>query len=98
MANTRPPRAGASSEVATPAPQDLFATSDIRFVTVRIGELSTKVARLIDDVARQGEKIVGVRHQISSLRGALWVIGFVIAAMGAAAAWYLSGKIAITLH
>jgi hypothetical protein len=62
---------------------------------LRIGELSSKVDRLIDDVAEQGTKIDSVNHQISFVKGALWVIGFVIICIGAVIVWYVSGKMSI---
>jgi hypothetical protein len=38
-------------------PQDLYPTSDIRFVLVELGKVSTKLDRLIDDVDKHGGKI-----------------------------------------
>jgi len=67
-------------------------------VLVRIGELSSKVDRLIGDVGTQGTKIDLVNHQISFAKGALWVIGFVILALAGIATWYLSGKMSITIN
>ena len=71
------------------SPQDLYPTSDIRFVLIEIGKLTTKVDRLIDDVKSQGDKIDTVRNQISFVRGALWVIGGIITVGGIAATIYL---------
>jgi uncharacterized protein YoxC len=70
-------------------PQDLYATSDIRFVMIELGKLSVKVDRLIQDVEGQGAKIDAVRHQISFVKGALWVIGGVIAIAVAVITVYL---------
>jgi hypothetical protein len=96
MANTKDPRSGSSSEVATTASQDLYPTSDIRFVMLRIGELSSKVDRLIDDVGKQGTKIDNVNNQISFVKGAMWVIGFLVLAIAAVVTWYATGKMSIT--
>jgi hypothetical protein len=52
-----------------------FTRRDIRFVMVELGKLGTKVDRLIQDVDRQGTKIDAVWHQISFVKGALWVLG-----------------------
>ncbi|HTT80936.1 MAG TPA: hypothetical protein VMF86_14770 [Stellaceae bacterium] len=54
-----------------------------------VSALATKVDRLISDVSRQGEKIDAVQHQISFVRGAVWVIGGLIAVGLAAAAIYV---------
>jgi hypothetical protein len=40
-----------------------------------VATLATKVDRLIEDVAKQGGKLDAVQHQISFVRGAMWVIG-----------------------
>jgi hypothetical protein len=69
--DSEPPRQFAN----VPTPQDLYPTSDIRFVMVELGKLGTKVDRLIQDVDRQGTKIDAVWHQISFVKGALWVLG-----------------------
>ena len=70
-------------------PPDLYATSDIRFVMLELGKLTAKVDRLIDDVRSQGEKLDQVRQQISFVRGAMWIIGGLIAAAVAVGSWYL---------
>lgn len=72
-----------------PPPPDLYPTSDIRFVMIELGKVSVKVDRLIQDVEGQGAKIDAVRHQISFVRGALWVIGGVIAIAVAVITIYL---------
>jgi hypothetical protein len=91
------PRSGSSSETATVGAQDLHPTSDIRFVIHEIGKLTSKVDRLIDDVDKHGDKIDAVRHQVTFVKGALWVIGFIITAICVVAAWYVTGKFSITL-
>jgi hypothetical protein len=73
-------------------PQDLYQTSDIRFVMLEIGKMMSKVDRLIDDVRSHGQKIDGVRHQISFVRGAMWVIGALIALVIALGTWYLRAQ------
>jgi hypothetical protein len=52
----------------------------------------------VKDVEGQGTKIDGVRHQVTFVKGALWVIGFLILAFGAVATWYIAGKLTISLH
>src|SRR5437588_11890171 len=44
-----------------------------------VSSLGTKVDRLIDDVGKQGYKIDTIRNQISFVKGALWVIGGLLA-------------------
>jgi hypothetical protein len=65
---------------------------------IKIGELSTKVDRLIDDVKGQSTKIDTVCHQITFVKGALWVIGFIIVAFVAIATWYFTGKLSVTIR
>jgi hypothetical protein len=89
------PRSGSSSEVATTGAQDLYPTSDIRFVIHEIGKLTAKVDRLIDDVAKHGDKIDAVRHQVTFVKGALWVIGFAMLLFGGIATWVFTGKLSI---
>ncbi|MCH8166924.1 MAG: hypothetical protein IIC03_03220 [Proteobacteria bacterium] len=78
-------------------PRDMYATSDIRFVMLTIGELTTKVDSLISSVDNHGEKIDDLRHKVSFVKGAMWVIGGVLAILSIAAIWYFSGKLSITL-
>jgi len=62
-----------------------------------VAEIGAKTDRLITDVAGQGEKIDAVRHQISFVRGVLWVFGFLVVIMGSLITLYISGKLAITI-
>ena len=52
-------------------------------------ELATKTDRLIKDVEGQGTKIDAMRQQISFVKGAVWVIGGLIALAGVAVVAYL---------
>lgn len=61
------------------APKDRYSTSDIRFLMVEIGKLSSNMERMITDVKAQGEKLDGVRHQVSFVEGGIWVIGLLFA-------------------
>jgi hypothetical protein len=72
---------------------ELYPVSDIRFVLVEIGKLSTQVQRLIADTGKHGDRIDEVRHQISFVKGALWVIGGLVVIFGAVATWYLKDKL-----
>lgn len=90
----RPPNPTGPSEPpgqlpSVPPPQDLYATSDIRFVMIELGKVSVKVDRLIHDVDKQGTKIDAVQHQISFVKGALWVVGGLIAIAATVITLYL---------
>lgn len=52
-------------------PRDLYPTSDIRFVLLEIGKLTSKVDRLIHDVDKQDEKLDKLLHQSSYIKGAI---------------------------
>ena len=64
---------------------------------VTIGELTTKVDSLIKSVDSHGEKLDDLRHKVSFVKGAMWVIGGVLAIISIAVVWYFSGKLSITL-
>jgi hypothetical protein len=87
----------ATPQLPATNPRDLYPTSDIRFVLVEIGKLTTKVDRLIDDTGSHGDKIDAVRHQITFVKGAMWVIGIVVIVLVAVATWYFTGKLSITI-
>ena len=84
-------------EFPSVSPRDLYPTSDIRFVIVEVAKLTTQVERLIEDVKGHGDKIDAVRHQVTFVKGALWVIGGIMALVVVALGWYFSGKLSITL-
>ena len=53
-----------------------------------VASLGTKVDRLIDDVTKQNDKLDTVRHQISFVKGAMWVIGALLMLLIAAVPLY----------
>lgn len=77
--------------------RDLYPTMDARFVLVEIGKLSTKVDRLIDDVRNSANRLDDVRHQITFVKGAMWVMGGLLALVLLLGGWYLSGRLSITI-
>lgn len=79
------------------APRDLYATSDIRFVMLKLGELMTKVDALIGKVDKQGDKIDALEHKVTFVKGAMWVMGGLLALIGIAIVWYFSGRLSITV-
>lgn len=75
-----PPAQGAPapSQLASVPPPDLYATSDIRFVMLEIGKLTSKVDRLIDDVKSQGTKLDKLRLTVAWVGGGAAVLAFLI--------------------
>jgi len=71
--------------------------SDIRLVIQEVAKLSALVERLISDVKEQGQKIDELRHQVTFVKGALWVVGGVLAVLSVAAVWYFTGKLSVTI-
>jgi hypothetical protein len=91
------------TEFANVPPQTMmldhsFTLQAVMELQKSVAELATKTGRLIEDVGKHGDKIDGLRHQVTFVKGALWVIGFLILAFGAVATWYVTGKIAISIH
>lgn len=68
-----------------PAPAPLMDMNSILLQSIMetqkaVAEIGAKTDRLIADVGKQGEKIEGIRSQISFFRGAAWIIGGILAA------------------
>jgi hypothetical protein len=79
-------------------PRDLYATSDIRFVTLEIGKLTAKVDRLIEDVSAQSTKVDVMQHQISYVKGGVRIALFLIPLIGAIVWFFTSAKFAAVLE
>lgn len=47
-----------------------------------IGAIGAKLDRVIDDVAKQGEKLDDLRHKVSFVRGTIFVLGALVAVVG----------------
>jgi len=94
---TPPPEPPGADDFPQTTPRDLYATSDIRFVMLKIGEMMTKVDGLIGTVDKHGEKIDDLRHKVSFVKGAMWVMGSVLAVISLAAVWYFTGKLSVTI-
>ena len=65
-----------------PPPQMLdhsFTLQAVMELQKSVAELATKTDRLIKDVEGQGAKMDAVRHQITFVRGAVWVFGGLLA-------------------
>jgi hypothetical protein len=52
---------------------------DMQFVLLEIGKLSSNVERLITDVKTMGDKVDNLRHQVTFMRGMLYVLSGVVA-------------------
>jgi hypothetical protein len=81
----------------TPMLDHSFTLQAIMELQKSLAELSAKTDRLIKDVESHSSKIDGVRHQITFVKGALWVVGGLVVIVGAVATWYVTGKISISL-
>ena len=100
MGNKRlppPDQSDVPHDFAEVPPRELYATSDIRFVMLKIGELMTKVDSLIGTVDKHGDKIDDLRHKVSFVKGAMWVMGSVMAILSLALLWYFTGKLSVTV-
>lgn len=75
-----------------PPPIDLYATSDIRFVMVKMGELIGKVDRLISDVEGHSKKIDALSHQATSIKAAVSAAVGVAVVFSGIIAWIFSAK------
>ena len=80
------------SEFAQVVPRDLYATSDIRFVMIEIGKLTTAVDRLIEDTKSHGDKIDALRIQAAYIKGGIAVGVLLIGLFITAASFFLSEK------
>lgn len=76
-----------------PPPRDLYRTSDIRFVMMELTKLTVQVERLIADVSKGSDKLDVVRHQISFVKGAMWVLGIFGALLWGILLWYLQNHL-----
>ena len=98
MAKGQPPIDTSPEDFPNTTPRDLHPTSDIRFVMLKIGELTTKVDSLIKSVDSHGSKIDDLRDKVIFVKGAVWVLGALVAVIGVAAVWYFTGKLSITIN
>lgn len=74
--------------VPPPAPagtEDRFTLQLLVNLQMTVSEVAAKTDRLIKDVEAQSSKLDAVRHQISFVRGAVWVVGILVAFLIAAA-------------
>lgn len=73
---------------ASPMMDHSFTLQAIMDLKGTVASLGTKIDRLIDDVGKHADKIDIVRHQISFVKGAMWVIGGLLALTLAGVAIY----------
>lgn len=55
-------------QIANVSPQNLYPTSDIRFVMMELGGLKKSVERLIDDVKDHGKEVTAATKSIDRFR------------------------------
>jgi hypothetical protein len=82
----------------TPPPVELYPTSDIRFVMVELGKLSTKVDRLVDDVKGNSEKVSELKTKMSQFETTFKVGSLCIAAFLALLWWFLGDHIKVAVN
>jgi hypothetical protein len=83
--DSEPPR-----QVASVTPQDLYPTSDIRFVLVELGKVGTKLDRLIEDVGKQGDKLGTLETTVDRVRTGA-IVGAVILSGAIGLFWWAIG-------
>lgn len=81
---------GPPQAFANVAPQDLHATSDIRFVMVELGKFSIKIDRLIEDVRKHGDKIETLEKAVDRVRTGA-IVAFSIISFVAIIFWWALG-------
>jgi hypothetical protein len=91
---------GDSNQIGTPReypqvtpPVDLYPTSDIRFVMVELGKLSTKVDRLIDDVKTNSEKTSKLSEKVEKFETTIKVGGALIVIFMGFIWWFVGDHI-----
>lgn len=82
----------------TPMLDHSFTLQAVMDLKSRFGAVEAKTDRLIGDVASQSGKIDEVRHQVSFVKGAIWVGGIVVVAVSTVLSLLLSGKLTIGIH
>lgn len=92
-----PPSSYPETSPFTNPDQHSFVLQGVTQLTADVGKLTAKVERLIEDVRTHGEKIDGFRHQVTFVKGALWVIGGVVGLLVLGLTWYSTGKLSITV-
>jgi hypothetical protein len=91
-----PPTTPSESQAAVGTHDHSFTLQAVLQMQRAFGVVEQKVDRLIEDVGTHADKIDKVRHQVTFVKGALWVIGGLIVFVGALVAWYVTGKLSIT--
>jgi hypothetical protein len=95
--------AGSESEVprsfpSVPPPQDLYQTSDIRFVMVELGKIGTKIDHLSDTVTKHTDKIGSLERTVDRVRTGAIVAGVVISASVGLFWWALGDRISTAVR
>jgi hypothetical protein len=89
-----PPESGPPRQFANvPAPQDLYATSDIRIVMIELGKLGAKVDRLIDDAGKHGTRIEGLEKAVDRVRTGALLGGAILSVIAIVFWWAIGDRI-----
>jgi hypothetical protein len=74
-------------------PQDLYPTSDIRFVMVELGKVGAKLDRLIEDVGKHSQKIDKLDTTLDRVRTGAIVATVLISGVATLFWWMLGERI-----
>lgn len=80
------------------AGQHSFILQSLYELRGSLGELSAKVDHLVKAVEGQGDRIDQLRHQVTFVKGAMWVMGALLGVVVLAVGWYFSGKLSVTIN
>lgn len=83
---------------SVPAPQDLHATSDIRFVMIEMGKFASKVDRLVEDVGKQTDRLGLLERSADRLKTAVIVASAIISVVAIVFWWALGDRITAAVH
>jgi len=82
---------------ATPADYTQFTLTTVMELQKAVGGLTHAVEGLSKQSDEQGKKIDEIRHQVSFVKGALWVGAIVVALASGLAGWLSAGKVSIII-
>ena len=91
--NSEPPQSFASVP-----PQDLYPTSDIRFVLVELGKISTKIDSLGEGVKTLGERLGKVETSIDRAKTAGATAIAILSVVGFVFWWALGDRITVAVR
>lgn len=81
-----------------PAPRDLHPTSDIRFVILEIGKLTTKVDTLNENVGKVYDRLGKVERTIDRVKTGLIVAVSILSIVGTLFWWVIGDRITVAVR